>query len=121
MMGQLDHSHPPHKVDTTMCQHLKHLVDKSVSANRIQVKEEPGDDQDSSAASNTGNVGSNLLGRRMTDLEKRYTDIVRWGSRSQGVKRRKVSGYRCLILTDSSCPLRTVPLATQLCPGHGLV
>jgi len=90
-MGQLDHSQPSHKVDTTMCQHLKHLVDESVSANRIQVKEEPEDDQDSSAASNTGNVGSNLLGRRMTDLERRYTDIVRWGSRSEGVKRRKVS------------------------------
>jgi hypothetical protein len=76
-----DRPNPPHRVDTSMCDHLRGSLDLDAT-----VKREPREPEDGGPDAQTGAPSSTR-----SKLEKRFGDVVRWGGVSEGVKRRKVS------------------------------
>ncbi|KAK1922440.1 ubiquitin specific protease [Papiliotrema laurentii] len=81
--------------DTSICEHLKTLILPSdQSSLNVQVKIEQMDEvvaESSSSQSQVNHVG----GSRRAEVDKRFVDIVRWGARDEGIKRRKVSAPEC--------------------------
>lgn len=69
---------PPHRVDTSMCDHLRGSLDLDATVKREP--EDGGRDAQAGAPAST-----------WSKLEKRFADVVRWGGVREGVKRRKVS------------------------------
>lgn len=68
---------PPVDTDTSICSHLRNLVQRQRGASApTTVKTEPDAPRDG------------------TDIERRFVEVVRWGALDQGAKRRKVSRWR---------------------------
>lgn len=70
---------PPVDMDTSICSHLRELVDRRRAT--PPVKTEDGSSSGWPARSRDPQPNA---------LEKRYTEVVRWGALDQGIKRRKV-------------------------------
>ncbi|RSH95407.1 hypothetical protein EHS25_000494 [Saitozyma podzolica] len=80
-----DRPNPPHRVDTSMCDHLRGSLDLDAT-----VKREPREPEDGGPDAQTGAPSSTR-----SKLEKRFGDVVRWGGVSEGVKRRKTTSPAC--------------------------
>jgi ubiquitin carboxyl-terminal hydrolase 22/27/51 len=102
---------PPHRVDASMCDHLRGSLDLDATVKFEPVDGGPDADAQAGAPAPT-----------RSKLEKRFTDVVRWGGVSEGVKRRKVSYSQdvesTLRLTQIRCSLsarQTISPACQSC------
>ena len=117
-----DTSSPPFsRPDPSMCRHLRQLIPSTSSASgENPVKEEPTDDLNNAATSSTSAERSTgLYDTQRAGLEKRFTEIVRWGAREEGAKRRKVGTLAIgLLNVDISTPVHRMPRYTD--PPLGL-
>lgn len=75
---------PPVANDTSICTHLRALVERR--RNTPPVKQEPGE------ANGTASPVKDNSARALA--VRRYVQVVRWGAVDQGIKRRKVSRRR---------------------------
>jgi hypothetical protein len=91
-MNACTSSLPFSRPDEYMCQHLRQLIAPASSIHQaITVKREHEDDASHGTVSSTtaDELGSAEKHRRL-GIERRFIEIVRWGAREEGAKRRRV-------------------------------
>jgi len=81
--------------DLSMCQHLKQLVSlPSTAIESVQIKQEPGTEEGKSVASSSTGGQQDIhppASSQSASIRQRYANIIRWGAREEGAKRRRVS------------------------------
>lgn len=81
---------PYQRVDTTICSHLRSLLASfSPTTNDLKVKIELNDDAVAlpASSSSTGDLGGS---NGKMELERRFVQVIQWGAKGEGSKRRKV-------------------------------
>lgn len=81
---------PSVESDTSICPHLRALVERRRATPPAQVKTEPGESTTSNGTPATASPAKDTSARALA--EKRFSEVVRWGALDQGAKRKKVSG-----------------------------
>ncbi|KAL1406081.1 hypothetical protein Q8F55_007764 [Vanrija albida] len=84
---------PSVESDTSICPHLRALVERRRATPPAQVKTEPGESTTSNGTPAAASPAKDTSARALA--EKRFSEVVRWGALDQGAKRKKTAPPEC--------------------------